>query len=73
RDKAFNEFQMIVCRNVLIYFNQDLQKRVVDLFYASLCTFGFLGLGSKESLRFGGQQESFEEIDRKERIFMKVK
>ncbi len=72
-DKAFNEFQMIICRNVLIYFNQDLQKRVVDLFYASLCTFGFLGLGNKESLRFGGQYDSFEEIDRKERIFMKVK
>jgi chemotaxis protein methyltransferase CheR len=72
-DKAFNEFQMIICRNVLIYFKQDLQRHVVDLFYGSLCMFGFLGLGNKESLRFGGHQGSFEEIDRKERVFMKMK
>jgi chemotaxis protein methyltransferase CheR len=72
-DKAFNEFQLIICRNVLIYFNQELQKRVLDLFHGSLCMFGFLGLGNKESLRFGAQQQSFEEVDRKERIFMKIK
>ncbi|MET0465645.1 MAG: protein-glutamate O-methyltransferase CheR [Chitinophagaceae bacterium] len=71
-DKAFNEFQLIICRNVLIYFKQELQKRVLDLFNASLCTFGFLGLGSKESLRFGAEQ-SFEEVDRRERIYMKIK
>ncbi|MCG2617942.1 protein-glutamate O-methyltransferase CheR [Terrimonas sp. NA20] len=72
-DKAFNEFQLILCRNVLIYFNQELQKRVLDLFHGSLCMFGYLGLGNKESLRFGAQQRSFEEVDRKERIYMKIK
>ncbi|HWJ28353.1 MAG TPA: protein-glutamate O-methyltransferase CheR, partial [Flavisolibacter sp.] len=49
-DKSFNEFQLIICRNVLIYFNQQLQNRVIHLFYESLCPFGFLGLGNKESL-----------------------
>lgn len=70
-DKSFNEFQLIICRNVLIYFNQQLQNKVIDLFYESLCTFGFLGLGNKESLLFSGKREMFEEIDKKEKIFMK--
>jgi len=72
-DKSFNEFQLIICRNVLMYFNQHLQDKVVDLFYESLCPFGFLGLGDKESLLFSGQKEKFEEIDRKEKIYMRVK
>jgi chemotaxis protein methyltransferase CheR len=72
-DRAFNEFQMIICRNVLIYFNQNLQNRVIDLFYQSLCPFGFLGLGSKESLLFSDKRKSFEEVDHREKIFMKVK
>lgn len=70
-DKSFNEFQLIVCRNVLIYFNQQLQNRVINLFYESLCPFGFLALGNKESLLFSDKQKSFEDIDRKEKIFMK--
>jgi len=70
-DKSFNEFQLIICRNVLIYFNQQLQNKVIDLFYDSLCPFGFLGLGNKESLLFSGKRKEFEEIDRKEKIFMK--
>lgn len=70
-DKSFNEFQLIICRNVLIYFNQDLQNRVINLFYKSLCIFGFLGLGNKESLLFSDNRKDFEEIDRKEKIFMK--
>jgi len=72
-DKSFNEFQLIICRNVLIYFNQHLQDKVIDLFYDSLCPFGFVGLGSKESLLFAGQKENFTEIDRKEKIYMKAK
>lgn len=72
-DKAFNEFQLIICRNVLIYFNQQLQNRVINLFHDSLCVFGFLGLGNKESLRFADRQDSFDDTDRKEKIFMKVK
>lgn len=70
-DRSFNEFQMIICRNVLIYFNQQLQNSVIKLFYDSLCPFGFLGLGSKESLLFSDNKNDFQEIDRRERIFIK--
>jgi len=71
-DKSFNEFQVILCRNVLIYFNQSLQNKVINLFYESLCPFGFLGLGNKESLLFSDKRKKFEEIDRKEKIYMKT-
>jgi chemotaxis protein methyltransferase CheR len=71
-DKSFNEFQVIICRNVLIYFNQNLQEKVINLFYESLCPFGFLGLGSKESLLFASRRNYFEEIVKKERIYMKT-
>ena len=70
-DSAFNEFQLISCRNVLIYFNPFLQNRVLSLFYESLCSFGFLCLGNKESLLFSDQKRFFEEQNRKERVFMK--
>lgn len=72
-DKSFNEFQLIICRNVLIYFNQQLQNKVINLFYESLCPFGFLGLGNKESLLFSEKKKCFDEVDRKEKIFMKTK
>jgi chemotaxis protein methyltransferase CheR len=71
-DRSFNEFQLIICRNVLIYFNQDLQKKVIDLFYESLYPFGFLGLGNKESLLFSAKRKLLSEVDRKEKIFMKT-
>ncbi len=71
-DQSFNEFQLILCRNVLIYFNQELQDNVINLFYDSLCKFGYLGLGSKESLHFTDKRKNFEEINRKERIYMKT-
>lgn len=71
-DKSFNEFQLIICRNVLIYFNQDLQNRVLNLFYGSLCHFGYLGLGNKESLLFTDRRNLFREIDNREKIFMKI-
>jgi len=71
-DKSFNEFQLIVCRNVLMYFNQSLQDKVTTLFYDSLCYLGMLGLGDKESLLFSGKKQCFEEFDRKEKIFMKI-
>lgn len=70
-DESFNEFQIIICRNVLIYFNQRLQNRVINLFHNSLCAFGFLGLGNKESLMFTNTKESFQTIDKKERIYLK--
>lgn len=71
-DQSFNEFHLILCRNVLIYFNQELQNKVLNLFYDSLCTFGILGLGNKESMLFTDKQNNFEVIDKKEKIFIKT-
>ena len=70
-DKSFNEFQLILCRNVLIYFNQQLQNRVINLFYESLCRFGILALGTKESLLFSDKKSRFEVIEKREKIYMK--
>jgi chemotaxis protein methyltransferase CheR len=70
-DGVFNEFQVISCRNVLIYFNTDLQKRVIDLFYNSLANFGFLCLGSKETLR-NNEIGRFKIIDKKNNIYQKI-
>lgn len=53
-DASFNEFQLILCRNVLIYFEKELQDRVLNIFDHSLETDGFLALGAKETLRFSG-------------------
>ncbi|MDB5007297.1 MAG: chemotaxis protein CheR, partial [Mucilaginibacter sp.] len=50
-DTIFNEFQLISCRNVFIYFETQLQEKILDLFYKSLCPHGFLCLGSKETIR----------------------
>jgi chemotaxis protein methyltransferase CheR len=72
-DKSFNEFQLILCRNVIMYFNHNLQNKVLNLFYESLCDFGFLCLGDKESLLFSSKKYLFEEIDKKEKVYMKVK
>lgn len=72
-DGSFNEFQLIVCRNVIMYFNQQLQNKVVRLFHDSLCPFGYLGLGSKESLLFSGLKDSFQEVSGRDRIYRKVK
>jgi len=70
-DRSFNEFQLVICRNVLIYFNQQLQNKAINLFYDSLCPFGFLGLGNKESLLFSDKRKHFEDVDKKEKIFIK--
>jgi chemotaxis protein methyltransferase CheR len=71
-DKSFNEFQLILCRNVLIYFNQNLQNKVINLFYDSLCPLGILALGNKESLLFTDKKKKFDDVDKKEKIFIKV-
>lgn len=71
-DQSFNEFQLILCRNVLIYFEQELQDKVIDLFHESLCHFGFLGLGSRESLLFKSKRPQFTDVDKKQNIFMKI-
>ncbi len=71
-DRSFNEFNVIVCRNVMIYFDRVLQDRVHELFYESLMTFGVLGLGHKESIRFSPHADSFEELDPAEKLYRKV-
>jgi chemotaxis protein methyltransferase CheR len=70
-DSVFAETQLVSCRNVLIYFDRDLQDRALGLFSDSLCRKGFLGLGSRESLRFSAQATAFDEIDRAHRIFQR--
>jgi chemotaxis protein methyltransferase CheR len=70
-DNVFAEVQLITCRNVLIYFDQQLQERAVALFRDSLCRRGFLGLGSRESLRFSQHRDRFSELSREQRIYQK--
>ncbi len=70
-DACFGEMDMIVCRNVLIYFGRDLQSRVVKLFSQSLAEGGFFCLGAKESLRLVRGDHGFERFGRKERIYRK--
>lgn len=70
-DAVFAETQVVSCRNVLIYFERELQERAIALFRESLCTRGFLGLGSKESLRFSDQETNFEPFLRDERWYQR--
>jgi chemotaxis protein methyltransferase CheR len=70
-DSVFAEVQLVSCRNVLIYFNRDLQDRAIGLFRDALCRKGFLGIGSKESLRFSSHADSFAELVRGDRIYQK--
>ncbi len=71
-DGVFNEFQIVSCRNVLIYFNTELQDRVIQLFYDSLCPLGFLCLGSKETIRNEKVANKFKVIDKVENIYQKI-
>jgi chemotaxis protein methyltransferase CheR len=70
-DAVFAEMHLISCRNVLIYFDRHLQDRALGLFSDSLARKGFLGLGSKESLRFSAHAGSFSDFVREEKIFQK--
>jgi len=70
-DAVFAEMQLISCRNVLIYFDRALQDRALGLFKESLARKGFLGLGSKESLRFSDHAGSFADCVREEKIYQK--
>ncbi len=72
-DRAFNEFNLVLCRNVMIYFDRALQNRVHELFYESLETFGVLGLGHKEALSFTPFEERYEELDAAERLYRKIR
>ena len=72
-DRSFSEFNVILCRNVLIYFDRALQARVHSLFYESLAMFGILGLGSKESLRLSEYEDCYEPVARAEKLYRKVR
>ena len=71
-DSAFGEMDLIMCRNVLIYFNKDLQDRVFRLFMDSLRPGGFLCLGSKETVRFSSLSGNFENVIEKERVYRRI-
>ena len=70
-DSVFSEIHLITCRNVLIYFDHALQNRALGLFADSLVRGGFLGLGSKESLRFTEAADLFQDVAMQERIYRK--
>lgn len=71
-DTIFNEFQLISCRNVFIYFETQLQEKILELFYNSLCPHGFLCLGSKETIRSDTFKKKFKAINQKENIYQKI-
>ena len=70
-DSVFAEVNLVICRNVLIYFNKELQNRVVSLFYDSLVNGGYLGLGSKETVQFTTKNNKFDIINKTEKIYKK--
>lgn len=71
-DNSFNEFQLIMCRNVIIYFDRPLQNTVFSLFDGSLEKFGYLALGTKETLEFSKVASNFERVG-SEKIWKKIK
>lgn len=72
-DGPFNEFNIILCRNVMIYFNRSLQARAHNLFHDSLVTFGFLGLGRQETIKFTPHETSYEAVNEREKIYKKTR
>lgn len=70
-DRSFNEFDLILCRNVMIYFDKALQDRVLTLFDESLGPLSYLGLGARETLKFSGLQSKFKQVDN-EKIWRKI-
>lgn len=72
-DGSFNEFHVILCRNVMIYFNKALQERVHNLIYESLSMFGILGLGNKESLKFTPRESFYERLHGRDQLYRKVR
>lgn len=72
-DRSFNEFQLILCRNVLIYFDRHLQDRTLQLFHDSLEALGFLALGTKETLKYSSITSAYAQLDNKEKIWRKMR
>src|SRR5258706_7746280 len=71
-DASFNHFNVIFCRNVLIYFNNTLQDRVQRLFLQTMEMFGILGLGKKETVRYSAVSDSYDVIDAEERLYRRI-
>ncbi|MEJ8755955.1 protein-glutamate O-methyltransferase CheR [Pontibacter sp. H259] len=71
-DFSFNEFHLILCRNVLIYFNRELQERVFRLFDESMVSLGYLALGKKETLAMSGISSNYNFVDKNNRIYRKI-
>ena len=71
-DSSFNEFNVILCRNVLIYFNQVLQNRVHNLFYESLGLFGILGLGHKETMSYSPHEKHYQAVEEGEKLYRRI-
>ncbi len=72
-DASFNHFNVIFCRNVLIYFNNQLQDRVQELFLNSMELFGILGLGKKETIRYTAVADHYEDLDVAERLYRRIR
>lgn len=72
-DSDFNEFHLILCRNVLIYFNADLTQRVHHLFWGSLATFGVLGLGDRETVQFTPHEKNYQPLNDKAPLYQKMR
>ena len=72
-DGTFNEFNVILCRNVMIYFNKELQTRVHELFYESLVPFGILGIGSHETLRLTALEHRYEPLANGQRLYRRLR
>lgn len=71
-DGRFNDFNLILCRNVMIYFDRALQDEVHELFYDSLVRFGILGLGHKETIRFTSHADDYAELDSQEKLYRRL-
>ena len=71
-DRSFNEFNVILCRNVMIYFQRPLQMRVFNLLHESLSVFGVLALGGSEFFPDKECEVTYEEIDKRERLYRRV-
>jgi chemotaxis protein methyltransferase CheR len=71
-DRSFNEFNVIICRNVMIHFGVDLRRRVHELLHESLCRLGILGIGAHESLRGSGYEDRYEVLDDEARLFRRL-
>ena len=72
-DRSFNEFHVILCRNVMIYFDRELQGRVHELLYESLVHLGVLGLGTREALNFTSHAGDYQRLDPDEQLYRKVR